>query len=686
MARLYANYALDINGLNLNRIISGYYDSQFLNNTYLTVGSYTYEDTLDVIYYSGGYLAALFGGNNFTFDSSGRLTSGTVTGYLQGLYSGNMPVAWWGIEGMTYSAANMYSAALTSSTSDDFQIISSILSGDDEFYLSDYSDFVFGYGGNDVIYGLGGDDSLVGGAGNDTLDGGTGADSMTGGAGNDVYIIDNVGDVVTENSSQGTDTIRTSLASYSLAGFKAVENLLYTGISAATLIGNSLANTLTGSAGNDTLDGGAGNDTLTGGAGNDIYYVDAAGDVIIEAASDNTPEQEKFSMGNNNDVVITSTNYVLTANAAVEDVMAKGTLTGSTTNANINLTANDLGQGLIGNEGKNTLTGKNGEDVLVGMGGDDILNGGDGFDILIGGAGKDTLNGGAGNDVFLFNIGSAEGTDFVGNSGSISLTGGTDTIDGGDGEDDTIILTGTLSDYTLSKTSATEYRIVANQMLLGATSVETATFKNIENLGFINTTDDLENDNVTVVSLSSIPIASPFADILNAPSDLDWSINGLAGNDSITGGAGNDTLDGGAGNDTLTGGAGNDVLIGGLGNDLLTGGSGADIFRFSTPLSKTNIDTITDFVTGTDRIELDDAIFKKFIGTTGQLTADKFTPTNESQGLTDYIVAKIVQVNGVSATALFYDADGSNKGAAVQFATLVGVGFTDISASDFWIV
>ncbi len=43
---------------------------------------------------------------------------------------------------------------------------------------------------------------------------------------------------------------------------------------------------LTGNGGNDLLDGGAGADSMAGGAGNDIYYVDNAGDQVIERADD----------------------------------------------------------------------------------------------------------------------------------------------------------------------------------------------------------------------------------------------------------------------------------------------------------------------------------------------------------------------------------------------------------------
>jgi len=34
---------------------------------------------------------------------------------------------------------------------------------------------------------------------------------MIGGAGNDTYVVDNTGDVVTENASEGTDTVQSSV-------------------------------------------------------------------------------------------------------------------------------------------------------------------------------------------------------------------------------------------------------------------------------------------------------------------------------------------------------------------------------------------------------------------------------------------------------------------------------------------
>ena len=92
------------------------------------------------------------------------------------------------------------------------------------------------------------------------------------------------------------------------------------------------------------------------------------------------------------------------------------------------------------------------------------------------------------------------------------------------------------------------------------------------------------------------------------------NITGSSGNDTllgnaamdvITGGAGNDVLASQEGNDTLNGGAGDDILQGGAGKDLLTGGDGKDTFQYTVPATHsngTNVDTITDFVSGTDKI------------------------------------------------------------------------------------
>jgi Ca2+-binding RTX toxin-like protein len=155
------------------------------------------------------------------------------------------------------------------------------------------------------------------------------------------------------------------------------------------------------------------------------------------------------------------------------------------------------------------------------------------------------------------------------------------------------------------------------------------------------------------------------------------TITGTAKADAITAGLGSDVINSLAGNDTIDGGAGDDVIDGGLGNDILTGGNGADTFKFTSAL-KGNLDKIIGFTRGADKLQLDDAVFTKL--TAGELNANNFASTSETAGALDYLVAKTIG----SDTALYYDADGSGKGAAIQFVTLVGV--TDLAASDFLII
>ncbi|CDZ43363.1 Putative calcium-binding protein, partial CDS, partial [Neorhizobium galegae bv. officinalis] len=109
-----------------------------------------------------------------------------------------------------------------------------------------------------------------------------------GGLGNDIYIVDMATDVVTEAAGAGTDGIRTSLATYSIAALANIENLTYTGIGNFAGTGNGLANTITGGAGNDTLNGGAGADTLVGASGDDTYVVDNVGDTVTEDTNEGT--------------------------------------------------------------------------------------------------------------------------------------------------------------------------------------------------------------------------------------------------------------------------------------------------------------------------------------------------------------------------------------------------------------
>ncbi|TAY60370.1 beta strand repeat-containing protein, partial [Rhizobium leguminosarum] len=463
--------------------------------------------------------------------------------------------------------------------------------------------------GNDLA------NTIRGAAGADTLDGKAGADMLIGGAGNDTYIVDDVGDVVTEGLNAGTDLIKTALSSYTLASN--VENLFYTGSASFTGTGNTLVNTITGGAGNDLLDGGAGNDALDGGGGNDIYVVDSAGDVIKDSAG-------------TDEIRTVLAAYSIATLVNVENL----TYTGS---------ANFTG---TGNAFANTITGG---------GGNDLLNGGGGADTLIGGAGSDiyivdhvgdivTEAADAGNDTVrttlasytlgsdvenLTNIGTAAFTG-TGNSLDNIITGGAaidtlfggvgnDTLNGGGGADR--LIGGAGDDTYIVDNAGDVVTEVANE---GIDTVRTnlsahTLAANVENLTYIGTAAFTGAGNL----LDNIIIGGVAAD----------KLMGAAGNDTLIGGAGADTMLGGTGDDiyvvdiatdivienanegtdtvrtalvsytlgnnvenltytgsasftgtgnalanTITGGAGNDVLNGGTGADSLIGGAGNDTY------------------------------------------------------------------------------------------------------------
>ena len=119
---------------------------------------------------------------------------------------------------------------------------------------------------NNVLTGNGVANTLTGSSGNDSLDGGLGDDTLRGGTGDDSYVVNVATYVITENASEGTDTVN-SAVSWTLGNN--LENLTLLGTSAINGIGNVLGNTLTGNSGANTLTGAEGNDTYVGGAGND---------------------------------------------------------------------------------------------------------------------------------------------------------------------------------------------------------------------------------------------------------------------------------------------------------------------------------------------------------------------------------------------------------------------------------
>ncbi|MCP1517907.1 Ca2+-binding RTX toxin-like protein [Pseudomonas migulae] len=425
------------------------------------------------------------------------------------------------------------------------------------------NDVLLGLGGNDTLNGLAGIDQLFGGTGNDTLNGGDdndilngedgndtlngglGADAMNGGAGNDTYVVDNVGDLITEAVGGGTDLVQTAFTSYQLGAN--VENLTYTGAGNFTGTGNALANTITGGVGNDLLDGGAGTDRMVGGAGNDTYIVDAATDVVVEVG------------GGGTDTVQTSlASYTLGGNVENLTYTGAGNFAGSGNGLNNVITAgagNDTLNGgggndiLTGNSGNDTLNGDGGNDQLLGGIGTDTLNGGNGDDSLDGGDGADTLNGGAGSDTLL------------GGLGDDSLDGGTgsDLLQGGDGND--TLLGGDANDTLLGG--------IGNDFIDGGTG----------------------NDTVTGGAGNDMMVASNGNDIFMFSAG--FGVDQIIGFDANAAG-GQDRLDISAMNITAATFAGS-VTIADVGADTLVSFAGADSIRLVGVADATTV-TATDFI------------------------------------------------------------------------------------------
>jgi Ca2+-binding RTX toxin-like protein len=315
--------------------------------------------------------------------------------------------------------------------------------GDDTAYGGSGTETLVGGEGMDSLFGHGGDDSLGGGIGIDYLDGGEGADQMAGGADDDIYVIDNVNDVVTEAADEGSDLVRSSV-SYRLGAN--LENLWLTGEADLDGTGNELANRITGNAGSNVLDGGAGADNLAGGKGNDTYVVDDANDIVIEAADEGI------------DTVRASVSHTLAANAENLVLTGAGDIDGA---------GNALANTITGNAGSNLLDGGTGADQLTGGGGsdtyivDDVNDGvSEGLD-----AGTDTVRASVSHtladnveNLVLTGTGDSDGTGnnlvnaITGNGGSnrIAGGGGNDLLDGGAGQD-TAVFAGVLSDYTITR-------------------------------------------------------------------------------------------------------------------------------------------------------------------------------------------------------------------------------------------
>ena len=338
-------------------------------------------------------------------------------------------------------------------------------------------------------------DTLIGNAAANVLYGWTGADTMSGGAGDDIYVVDNAGDVVIELPGEGIDSVHSSI-SYVLGAN--VEYLVLTGTAAINGTGNAL---------NNVIYGNSAANVMTGGVGADIYVVDNTGDVIVETAS----------VAGENDIVVSYINYTLGAN--LEYLVLAGA-------SAINGTGNAMNNVIVGNAALNVMAGGAGDDIyFVDNGGDTVIElAGEGTDIVLSSVsytlganieylilmGASAING----------TGNAQNNIIVGNTAANVLTGG-----GGDdvfvvdqAGDSVIELPGGGTDMVQSSVS----------WVLGA------------NLEYLLLLEGAAIDG-TGNAEHNLLIGNSMANVLS----------GGDGNDTLIGGGGNDILTGGAGDDTF---------------------------------------------------------------------------------------------------------------------------------------
>jgi len=386
---------------------------------------------------------------------------------------------------------------------------------------------IIGTGGDDVLYGLGG---------NDTLNGGAGSDVLVGGSGNDLYFVDSYGDTVIEATSEGLDTVITTI-NYGLPAN--VETLIMAGSDNLSAAGNGNDNIISGNSGNNELDGSAGADILAGGPGDDIYHVDHIGDQVMELG------------GSGIDFVISTVNYNLMQAWHVENLILSGSVDltgrGNWLNNQINgSSGNDWIDGdrgndfLMGGLGNDQLFGGSGDDTLEGGADNDTLSGGSGDDTLIGGEGNDSLVGGDGIDTLIYS-GAGSGVTVNLAAGAVTGGAGTDTVVGVEN-----VIGSSYADYIEGTAGANRLDGGAGVNTVGYTAAGAGV---TVNLGTGVASGGGGDD--TLIGFSSVE-GSQYGDVLIGNSSAN-SLYGNGGNDTLYGGGGGETdlLSGGAGYDTV---------------------------------------------------------------------------------------------------------------------------------------
>ncbi|MDI6027057.1 calcium-binding protein [Corticibacterium sp. UT-5YL-CI-8] len=257
--------------------------------------------------------------------------------------------------------------------------------------------------------------------------------------------------------------------------------------------------TITTGAGNDVINGRSGADTMSGGNGDDIYFVDSAGDKVIEAN------------GQGVDTVNSSVSFSL-AGQYIENLGFNGA-------GNFNGTGNKLDNTILGNDGDNRLDGAAGADTLKGGDGNDtyiVDNVGD-VAVEIYGGGFDNVEASVSyslkgqyvenlklvGDANIDGTGNKQFNTIIGNAGNNIINGmdGSDFLTGGSGGDRFVFSTalGAMNVDTITDFNAAADSIrLDNAIFLGLAdgALDGSAFKDI-GTGMIDASDCILYDSDT---------------------------------------------------------------------------------------------------------------------------------------------------------------------------------------------
>jgi len=322
------------------------------------------------------------------------------------------------------------------------------------------------------------------------------------------------------------------------------------GTEADELIGGNGADTLNGGAGDDLIDGGQGNDSLTGGEGDD--HIDAGtGDEVIDAG--NGDDEIDFDSGDLNDqdlIMGGSGTDTLELDGSVDDEGFTNITSVEVLSSSHEIGAVDAVLGAkaeaAGIRTVNLGGGINSVDVAADFTAALVVN----------------LDGG------VDTVTSAAAAALTVNSTAYGVTIA-DTLTGGTGSGDTLVLTADTGVANLSNVSGFEKITV----VAGNTGAETISI-------VVGSDDVVANNSTLTVNAAALTDASAtftFDGSAESGGLGAFNVTGGAGDDLLTGGAGADTLSGGEGGDTLNGGDGADSLVGGNGDDTINSGNGDDI-------------------------------------------------------------------------------------------------------------